>query len=351
MSIVGEEEEDRELLVKCPTCGRVSEGCEHISGEDLAALRRLIRAGVSVYENEEAAAEEELFEPSEDESKGSELYQILQPRFTLDDVVLTERTREAIEDALVELRHKWLMFEAWGLSDVIRKGKGLSLLFAGPPGTGKTMTAEALAHAMGKPLMVVNYAHLENMWVGETEKNIERVFHNAWSEDAVLFFDEADAVFHRRGQTAAPWANRDVNVLLTRLEDFPGMVILATNLTKALDRALDRRIDIPVEFEMPDAAMRGEIYRKLMPRLAPLSGDVDFRELARKHRLSGGHILNVIRQAMRYAARRDGIRRIVTMEDLRAAAKREVDKAQVLNRNHLEEEGEGGPGRRVAYHG
>jgi SpoVK/Ycf46/Vps4 family AAA+-type ATPase len=326
VSTVGEEEEDRELFVKCPTCGRVAEGCEHISGEDLAALRRLIRAGVSVYENEEAAAEEELFEPSEDESKGTELYQVVQPRFTLEDVVLTESTREAIEDALVELRHKWLIFEAWGLSEVIRKRKGLSLLFAGPPGTGKTMTAEALAHAMGKPLMVVNYAHLENMWVGETEKNIERVFQNAWNEDAVLFFDEADAVFHRRGQTAAPWANRDVNVLLSRLEDFPGMIILATNLTKVLDRALDRRIDIPVEFEMPD-------------------------ELARKHRLSGGHILNVIRQAMRYAARRDGIRRIVTMDDLQAAAKREVAKAQVMNRNHLEEEGEGGPGRRVAYHG
>ncbi|MFQ5907877.1 MAG: ATP-binding protein [Thermoplasmata archaeon] len=351
MSTVGEEEEDRELFVKCPTCGRVAEGCEHISGEDLAALRRLIRAGVSVYENEEEAEEEELFEPSEEEAKGTELYQVLQPRFTLEDVVLTEGTREAIEDALVELRHKWLIFEAWGLSEVIRKRKGLSLLFAGPPGTGKTMTAEALAHAMGKPLMVVNYAHLENMWVGETEKNIERVFQNAWNEDAVLFFDEADAVFHRRGQTAAPWANRDVNVLLSRLEDFPGMIILATNLTKVLDRALDRRIDIPVEFEMPDAGMREAIYRKLMPRLAPMSGDVDFGELARKHRLSGGHILNVIRQAMRYAARRDGIRRIVTMDDLEAAAKREVAKAQVMNRNHLEEEGEGGPGKRVAYHG
>ncbi|MFQ6012126.1 MAG: ATP-binding protein [Thermoplasmata archaeon] len=348
---MGEEEEDRELYVKCPTCGRVTGGCEHISGEDLAALKRLIRAGVRIYETEEALQEDELFEPSEEESRRTELYQILQPRFTLDDVVLPPNTREAIEDALVELRHKWLIFEAWGLSDVIRKQKGLSLLFAGPPGTGKTMTAEALAHAMGKPLMVVNYAHLENMWVGETEKNIERVFLDAWNEDAVLFFDEADAVFHRRGQTAAPWANRDVNVLLSRLEDFPGMVILATNLAKVLDRALDRRIDIPVEFEMPDPGMREEIYRKLMPPLAPVSGDVDYRVLARKYRLAGGHILNVIRQAMRYAARRDGIRRLVTMRDLRAAAKREVAKAQVMNRNHLEEEGEGGPGRRVAYHG
>lgn len=348
---MGEEEEDRELLVKCPTCGRISEGCEHVSGEDLEALRRLIRAGVSVYENEEDAQEEELFAPSEEEPKGTELYQILEPRFTLDDVVLTSQTRDAIEDALTELRHKWLIFEAWGLADVVRKRKGLSLLFAGPPGTGKTMTAEALAHAVGKSLMVVNYAHLENMWVGETEKNIERVFHNAWSEDAVLFFDEADAVFHRRGPTAAPWANRDVNVLLSRLEDFPGMVILATNLTQVLDRALDRRVDIPVEFEMPDAGMREDIYRKLMPRLAPLSGDVDFRELARRHRLSGGHILNVIRQSMRYAARRDGIRRIVTMDDLQAAARREIAKGQVMNRNHLEEDNEGSPGRRVAYHG
>src|SRR5207249_11563537 len=154
--------------------------------------------------------------------------------------------------------------------------KGLSLLFAGPPGTGKTMAAEAIAHELGRPLHVVNYAQLESMWVGETEKNIEHVFHAALEGGAVLFFDEADAVFQRRGVMATPWMNRDVNVLLSQMENYPGIVILATNLARVMDRALDRRIDIAVEFPLPDAPLRRKIYERLVPDEAPLAIGVDF---------------------------------------------------------------------------
>ncbi len=113
-------------------------------------------------------------------------------------------------------------------------------------------------------MIIVNYAHLENMWVGETEKNIEAVFKDAEEKGAVLFFDESDAVFYRRGHTAMPWTNRDVNVLLKHLEDFSGVVILSSNLSRVMDKALDRRIDIAVEFEMPDARMREMIFKKLV---------------------------------------------------------------------------------------
>ncbi len=330
-----EEEEDRELYVKCPTCGRISQACEHVSHEDIATIKRLIRAGVMVYETEDDLLEDEMFEEAEEGPKRPDLYRLVEPRFTLEDVVLSPKSQEAIQDALVELRDKYLLFERWGLSRVIRKQKGLSMLFAGPPGTGKTMTAEAIAHAMGKPLMIVNYAQLENMWVGETEKNVEKVFRESASQDAVLFFDEADAVFYRRGQTAAPWANRDVNVLLSHLEDFPGVVILATNMAMAMDQALDRRIDIAIEFEFPDAKMREEIFVKTMPAVAPLAEDVDFGELARKYPLSGGHILNVVRQAMRYAARRDGVVGRITMADLKRAASREMAKSDLMKVDHL----------------
>lgn len=345
---MGEEEEDRELFVKCPTCGRIAEGCDHVSPDDLATISRLLRAGVMIFESEEELLEDEMFEETEEETKGRDLYLLVQPRFTLEDVVLSPRAQEALEDALVELRNKRLLFERWGLSRVVRKRKGIALLFAGPPGTGKTMTAEALAQAMGKPLMVVNYAQLENMWVGETEKNIERVFAAASEEDAVLFFDEADAVFYRRGQTAAPWANRDVNVLLSSLENFPGVAILASNMAAYMDRALERRVDITIDFELPDSRMREEIFRKTVSPRTPLAKDVDFAELGRRYPLTGGHILNVVRQAMRYAARRDGRERVVTMQDFRRAAQRELGKSRVMATDHL---AESRPGGDVGYHG
>jgi SpoVK/Ycf46/Vps4 family AAA+-type ATPase len=350
---VVEEEEDRELYVKCPVCGRIFDACEHVSREDIDTLKRLLKAGVVVYESEEDLLEDEIFEDAGEgeEARRPDLYQLVEPRFTLDDVILGPKSMEAIEDALVELRNKKLLFETWGLSRVVRKRKGLSMLFAGPPGTGKTMTAEAIAHAMGKRLMIVNYAQLENMWVGETEKNIERVFREAVQNDAILFFDEADAVFYRRGQTAAPWANRDVNVLLSHLEEFPGVVILATNMARIMDQALDRRIDIAIEFEFPDVSMREEIFRKTVPMEAPLAEDVDFEELARRYPLSGGHILNVVRQAMRYAARRSGGAKKLTMDDFRRAAEREMGKSKLMRKNHLATEAQGGVTEGLKYYG
>src|SRR2546427_10835824 len=139
---------------------------------------------------------------------------------------------------------------------MMKKTKGQCLLFAGLTGTGKTMAAEAIASELGRPVHVVNYDQLENMWVGETEKNIEHVCHASLEAGAVLFFDEADAVFQRRGFMATPWMNRDVNVLLAQMENYPGVVVLATNLAKVMDRALDRRGDISGGVPIPPARFR-----------------------------------------------------------------------------------------------
>ena len=320
-------------IVKCPKCGRVADACDHVSKEDLERVVRLLKAGVEVYESEEDMEAEEGPPQAE---RGS-LFHIMDARFSFDEVVLSPGTRQAIEDAVLEVRNKTLLFRRWGLEKVVRKKKGLSLLFAGPPGTGKTMTAEAIAREIGKPLMIVNYAQLENMWVGETEKNIEAVFKAAAEKQAVLFFDEADAVFHRRGMTSAPWTNRDVNVLLHHLEDHEGVVILATNMARVLDRALDRRIDIAVEFEMPTAEMRRRIYGKTVPKEAPVDEAVDFDALARKYALSGGSILNVVRQAMRNALRRGKRHRRITMEDFERAAQAELQKSEFRRRDHMGE--------------
>jgi len=320
-------------IVKCPRCGRIRESCRHVSREDVRNLVRILDAGVEVYPAEDEA------EPSHHvhEPPLRALATVVKPRFRLADLVLAPTTREGLEDALAELRHKGLMYGRWGLRKVVKKTKGLALLFAGPPGTGKTMAAEAIAQELDRPLHVVNYAQLENLWVGETEKNIDAVFARAQAEGAVLFFDEADSVFHRRGYGAAPWTNRDVNVLLNRLENFPGVAILATNLARVLDKALDRRVDIAVEFVIPDARLRREIYRRLVPDRAPLAKDVDFDHLARKYPMSGGSILNVVRQAMRTSLRR-GKRHRISMADFVRAADLEVRKASLLATDHLQED-------------
>ena len=319
-------------IVKCPKCGKITESCQHVSRADVGRIVHLLKAGVEVYESEEEM--EHFEEHIHERPDRAKLYAIVQPRFALDDVVMSAKTMEAIEDALVELRHKGLIFQRWGMRKIIRKAKGLSLLFAGPPGTGKTMTAEAIARSLKKPLMIVNYAQLENMWVGETEKNIEAVFQAAKEQDAVLFFDEADAVFHRRGMSLAPWTNRDVNVLLNHLENAPGVCILATNLARVMDRALDRRIDIAVEFEMPDAELRKALWRKLVPKEAPLGKDVDLDAVATKYALTGGSILNAVRQAMRNALKR-GKRHRITQEDFVKAAERELRKSDLMAKDHM----------------
>lgn len=328
---MGKEDRDQ-WIVKCPKCGRIRDSCRHVTRDDVKRIVRLLDAGIEVYQADEDrdTPEPHVHEPARP------VAQVVQPRFTLADIVLAETTREGLFDALTELRHKGLMYRRWGLKKVMKKTKGLSLLFAGPPGTGKTMAAEAIASELHRPLHVVNYAQLENMWVGETEKNIEAVFRSALDADAVLFFDEADAVFQRRGFMATPWMNRDVNVLLTQMENHAGVVILATNLARVMDRALDRRIDIAVEFPLPDAALRREIYKRLVPKEAPLASGVDFEGLAAKYPMSGGSILNVVRQAMRNSLRR-GQRRRITMDDFTRAAERELKKSSLMTTDHLQE--------------
>ncbi|HKZ47907.1 MAG TPA: ATP-binding protein [Thermoplasmata archaeon] len=320
-------------VVKCPKCGRVEKACKHITAAEVRLIFRLLRDGVEVFEGEE---EFEDFERAQGppETPRTHLYHLGKPRFSLDDLVLTPRTREAVEDALAEIRHADLIYRRWGLQKVVKRRKGVTLLFAGPPGTGKTVTAEALASALGRGFMVVNYAQLENLWVGETEKNIEAVFDEAAKGGAVLFFDEADSIFYQRGASAAPWTNRDVNVLLHHLENFAGVAVLATNMPLTLDRALARRIDLTVEFEMPTTEMREELLRRLLPPRVPLAKDVDLGALARRYTLSGGQLLNVIRQAIRHTLRRGKPRR-VTMTDLSRAAEAEISKGTFLAKDHL----------------
>ncbi len=240
-----------------------------------------------------------------------ELVESVEPRRTFDDVILPTTTLRALNHALALVRKHDLIFHQWGLAERHSTGLGLAFHFAGPPGTGKTICAEALAYALEKRLLVVRYAELESRWVGQTSKHVASVFRTADREDAVLFFDEADAIAGRRfSAVSAAYereANAIVNVLLHELETFPGVVIFATNLAANIDPAFERRIRTHILFEMPNVEERERIWKaQLHARKTPLAEDVDFRPLAEAYPRSGGDIKNAVLKAAQIATTEPG---------------------------------------------
>ena len=240
-----------------------------------------------------------------------ELVEALVPRRTFDDVILPPNTRRALDQALTQIKKHDLIFGTWGLSERHNTGLGLAFNFAGPPGTGKTVCAEAIAHSLNKKLLVVRYSEMESLWAGETGKNVAAVFHSAAEQDAVLFFDEADAIAGRRFASVTQGyqreANTVVNVLLKELESFDGVVIFATNMAANFDPAFERRIRTHILFEMPDAETRARIWRVQLHRRTPLAPDVNFQKLAEEFdNVSGGDIKNAVLKAAQMATTEPG---------------------------------------------
>jgi SpoVK/Ycf46/Vps4 family AAA+-type ATPase len=235
----------------------------------------------------------------------------LSPRRTFDDVILAPSTRRALDGALNQITQHDLIFNRWGLGERHPNGMTLAFNFAGPPGTGKTICAEAIAHALGRPLLLVRYAELESLWLGETPKNVSAIFRAAEEQHAVLLFDEADAIASRRSTSVDVGLQREsntvVSVLLQELERYSGVVIFATNLAANFDPAFERRIRTHVVFEMPEAAEREQIWRvQLHPDRTPLADDVNFAELAHRYAVSGGDIRNAVLKAAVAAASEPG---------------------------------------------
>jgi SpoVK/Ycf46/Vps4 family AAA+-type ATPase len=249
----------------------------------------------------------------------------IEPRRTFEDVILPPSTRRALDQALVQVTSYDLVFNRWGLGEKHPTGLALAFNFAGPPGTGKTICAEAIAQTLGRRLLIVRYAELESMWMGETPKNVAAVFRLAREQRAVLLFDEADAIASRRSTSVEQGFQREsnlvVSVLLQELESFSGVVIFATNLAANFDPAFERRIRSHVLFEMPGIDEREQIWRVQMhPTLTPLALDVDFRGLAESYEVSGGDIRNAVLKAALAAASESG-----------------PDSAKAIEQRHLQE--------------
>lgn len=218
----------------------------------------------------------------------------IEPEATLYDLVLPAQQREAIDDLLAHARQRVALAKAWGGS----RGHGVSALFAGESGTGKSLAAEAIAAELGTALFIVDLGRIVSKYVGETEKNISEVFGQVEDEGGVLLFDEADALFGRRGEVREGmdrYANLEVAHLLTRMEDHRGVAILTTNMSSSIDRAFHRRLDAIITFPMPDAASRELLWSRVFPSTFTVV-DLDVSRLARMQ-LSGATIRSIARRA------------------------------------------------------
>jgi len=245
---------------------------------------------------------------------------VREPRFSLGSVILPSEHLKALEAVAAEIEHRDILMDEWGLSAVVRYGTGSVLLFEGPPGTGKTMSAEAFAGRILRPMITANMAQLLSKWIGETEQQLVELFSRAKKEEAVLFIDEADSLLSTRDNTDRSWELQRVNTLLKEIESFDGVCILATNIAPVLDKALASRVSLRLRFELPDAMGREKIWRKHLPKSLPLTDDVDLADLSRRYEISGRDIKQAVLTAARNAVQRKGKCRVVTMTDLCTAA-------------------------------
>ena len=250
----------------------------------------------------------------------------IEPAVSLADLVLPPDVLDQLRELTVRARQRDRVLGDWQMAGPASRRRGLTALFAGASGTGKTMAAEVVAGEMGLDLYVVDLASVVDKYVGETEKNLDRIFAEAESVNGVLLFDEADALFGKRSDVADAhdrYANVEVAYLLQRMELFEGIAILATNLRSNLDEAFARRLDALIDFPEPEEADRLRLWDRCLGSLAPRAGDMDLEFLARAFKLSGGNIRNIVLAAA-YMAAEAG--RSISMADLVRATQREYRK-------------------------
>ena len=262
------------------------------------------------------------------------LSRTLYPTAPLSALVLPEPMMDDMR-AIIAAHQSWpSLMGAWGLAERASTGRCIACLFAGEPGTGKTFAAEAIAAELGKPLQMVNLPSITSKWVGETERNIQRLFSQAQLSGAVLLFDEADTLFGARVEAKSSndhSRNMLTGALLQELDRYSGLVILTTNLSGNIDRAFGRRLMFQLDFPRPDVAAREALWRGMMPTTLPVEDDVDVAELAEVFELTGGEIKNVV---LRAAAAGWNDQKLVTLEHLEDACKREYRRLGRLVKRH-----------------
>ncbi|MBJ7601015.1 ATP-binding protein [Candidatus Nephthysia bennettiae] len=255
----------------------------------------------------------------------TELGHEIRPRARWDHLVLPPDSLEQLWELCTTVRTRSRVLEDWGFGDRLTGGRGVTALFAGISGTGKTMAAEVVANELSLPLFRIELAGIVSKWIGETEKNLDRVFDAAADSNAILFFDEADALFGKRSEVKDShdrYANLEISYLLQKMESYDGAAILATNMRQQLDDAFLRRLTFTMIFPLPESEDRLRIWEAVWPPELPRGLDVDLAALSRL-KLTGGNIKNVVLAAAHFAAAET---RVVGMDDLTHALRREYQK-------------------------
>ena len=263
----------------------------------------------------------------------NDLARKITPHYTWNDIVLPPDTQQHLIEMCAYVEHRHIVYDKWGFEKKLALGKGLMALFAGDSGTGKTMAADILAGALGLDLYKIDLSGVVSKYIGETEKNLNSIFQEAQSSNAILFFDEADALFGKRSEVKDAhdrYANIETAYLLQKMEEYEGVVILATNLKMNLDEAFMRRMHFVVDFPLPEEDDRRRIWQSMLPAELPLSPDVDLDFMARKFKIAGAHIRNIALSAA-FLAAADG--QVVTMAHLIQATRREFQKVGRLITN------------------
>ncbi len=259
-------------------------------------------------------------------------------RLTLNDLILPEEEMKMVREVIDAATHRTFILTRWGFGKRMPTGRGLCCLFVGDPGTGKTLCAEIMAEMLGQNLYQISIPRVMSKYIGETEKNIERIFQTARANNSILLFDEADALFTSRVKVDTSvdrFSNMEINLLLQEIERFDGISILTTNLEKNMDKAFERRIQFKIRFPFPDKRHRTKIWKSLIPRECPVDPDIDWDLVGDSFELSGGNIKNAILRAA-YRAARDG--RPIGMDHLVAAAESECRHAGKLFRGLKKDE-------------
>lgn len=259
--------------------------------------------------------------------KLSSLATKIRPRYTWDDIVLPSDTLAQLHEVVNTVDHRPTVYGQWGFGKKLALGKGLNALFAGESGTGKTMSADIIAGQLGLDLYKIDLSSLVSKYIGETEKNLDKIFTEASTSNSILFFDEADAIFGKRSEVKDShdrYANIETGYLLQRMEEYDGVVILATNLRANIDEAFTRRLHFAIEFPFPEPIDRARIWRVTFPKETPRLDDIDYNILGERFRIAGGSIRNVVLASAFLAARDQA--GAVGMKHLFHAVRREYQK-------------------------
>ena len=263
---------------------------------------------------------------SQSHHKLAELSVKIEAQHSWADLVLPEEKTSLLKEICAQIRQQHRVFSEWGFEHKVSYGRGLSVLFSGPPGTGKTMAAQVMAAELQLDLYRIDLSSMVSKYIGETEKNLSRIFAEARRSNAILFFDEADALFGKRTEVKDAhdrYANIETSYLLQKMEEYEGMVILATNLRSNMDEAFTRRIRFIVEFPFPDAALRARIWQNHFPGEAPVREGIDYDYLSRRFQVAGGSIRNIVLNTAFLAAESN---EEISMEHIMHGVRREFEK-------------------------